>query len=85
MGRAALATTRCLQCPAWPSLCQSGLSAVRAGLTYAELRADEKNRLSHRTRALRALLPDLRCALIGWLIDRCCAGLACELVEIHGA
>lgn len=50
--------------PDLAELVSSGLSAERAGLTYAELRADEKNRLSHRTRALLALLPDLR-ALIG--------------------
>lgn len=50
--------------PDLAELVSSGLPAERAGLTYAELRADEKNRLSHRTRALLALLPDLR-ALIG--------------------
>lgn len=50
--------------PDLAELVDSGLSATRFGLTYAELSAEEKNRLSHRTRALKALLPDLR-ALIG--------------------
>ncbi len=50
--------------PDLAELVAGGLSTDRAGRTYAELRAEEKNRLSHRTRALQALLPDLR-VLIG--------------------
>ncbi len=40
-------------------LAAAGLAESRRGLTFAELAAEEKNRLSHRTRALVALLPDL--------------------------
>jgi len=40
-------------------LAVAGLPESRRGLTYAELNSDEKNRLSHRTRAVLALLPDL--------------------------
>ncbi len=42
-------------------LVEAGLpSAELAGRTYAELNAAQKNQLSHRTRALRAMLPLLR-------------------------
>jgi XTP/dITP diphosphohydrolase len=40
-------------------LARAGIDPARQGLTFAELSSDEKNRLSHRTRALKALLPDL--------------------------
>ena len=40
-------------------LLAAGIAESRHGLTFAELAAAEKNRLSHRTRALVALLPDL--------------------------
>lgn len=44
-----------------PSELQAGgLAKARQGLTFAELTADEKNRISHRTRAVLALLSDLR-------------------------
>ncbi|HMY57424.1 MAG TPA: non-canonical purine NTP pyrophosphatase [Pseudomonadota bacterium] len=52
--------------PTAAELANAGLAAEKYGLTYAELPADDKNRLSHRTRAVLALLPDLR-RLIGQL------------------
>lgn len=45
-------------------LAAAGLPDSLRGLTYAELSSEDKNRLSHRTRAVAALLPDLL-ALIG--------------------
>jgi XTP/dITP diphosphohydrolase len=41
-------------------LAQAGVAAERAGLSFGVLSADEKNRMSHRTRALLALIPALR-------------------------
>ena len=44
-----------------PSELQAGgIAEARQGLTFAELTADEKNQISHRTRAVLALLSDLR-------------------------
>lgn len=40
-------------------LAQAGLGSDRAGLSFGVLTSDEKNQLSHRTRALLALLPAL--------------------------
>jgi XTP/dITP diphosphohydrolase len=45
--------------PDGSELQQSGLPADLADRTYAELPAEAKNRLSHRGRALRALIPSL--------------------------
>lgn len=50
--------------PTADELAQAGLAEEKYGLTYAELPADDKNRISHRTRAVVALLKDLR-RLIG--------------------
>lgn len=46
-------------------LAAAGLPASLAGKTYAELAAADKNRLSHRTRAVQALVPILRALCAG--------------------
>lgn len=44
-------------------LAAAGVAADRAGLSFGLLSADEKNRMSHRTRALLALIPALAALL----------------------
>lgn len=46
--------------PTFEELGAAGLPALLRTRTFAELHETEKNRLSHRARALQALLPDLR-------------------------